>query len=97
VVLRAIAIDPDRRYPHAGGPAYDLRRVAMEMGVGDGRLFLRNALQNLMDDTESDGWDDDERPSDDRLSQAPANDDALPRFSSPRSSSEGDTEETEGQ
>jgi hypothetical protein len=50
-----------------------------------------------MDDTESDGWDDDERPSDDRLSQAPANDDALPRFSSPRSSSDGDTEETEGQ
>jgi serine/threonine protein kinase len=94
VVLRAIAIDPDRRYPHAGGVAYDLRRVVMEMGVGDGRVFLRNALQNLMEDTENEGWGDDELPSDDRLSQAPANDDALPRFASP---SDTDPEEAAGE
>jgi serine/threonine-protein kinase len=83
VLLRAIAIDPQVRYPHAGMLAYDLRRVAMEMGVGDGRVFLRNAMQNLMDDTENDGFavtecDDvsDERP----VSVRAANDGALPSF-----------------
>jgi serine/threonine-protein kinase len=60
VLLRSIAIDPDVRYADAGMVAYDLRRIAMEMGVGDGRVFLRNALQNLMDDTENDGYETEE-------------------------------------
>ena len=35
---------PASRYPHAGALAYELRRVALSMGVGDGRAFLRSAL-----------------------------------------------------
>jgi len=51
IILRAIAIDPDRRYPHAGVLAYELRRAALEMGVGDGRVFLRSAMDSLLDQT----------------------------------------------
>ena len=36
--------DPADRYPNASAMAFDLRRVALAMGVGDGRLFLRRAL-----------------------------------------------------
>jgi serine/threonine-protein kinase len=78
VLLRAIAVDPDRRYPHAGALAFDLRRAAMELGVGDGRVFLRNALRNLFDATECD--DDFETPSMERRVDLPANDGALPCF-----------------
>ncbi len=44
ILERATAPDPKARYPHAGVLAYDLRRVALSMGVGDGRGFLRSAL-----------------------------------------------------
>jgi serine/threonine-protein kinase len=44
ILERATAPDPKARYPHAGVLAYDLRRVALSMGVGDGRSFLRSAL-----------------------------------------------------
>ena len=44
VVDRALEIDPRARYPHAGVLAYDLRREALSLGVGDGRAFLRTAL-----------------------------------------------------
>jgi serine/threonine protein kinase len=47
VVARAIEPDPARRFPHAGVIAYELRRVGMGLGVGDGRVFLRHALQSL--------------------------------------------------
>lgn len=45
IMLRAIAVDPENRYPNACAVAFDLRRVAFAMGVGDGRYFLKSALQ----------------------------------------------------
>ena len=44
VMLRALRIDPAERYPNASAMAFELRRIALSMGVGDGRLFLRRAL-----------------------------------------------------
>lgn len=55
VLDRAVERDPARRFPHAGALAYDLRRVALAMGVGDGRSFLRHAMPNVF---RADGWDD---------------------------------------
>ena len=45
VMQRALAVDPDARYPNACAMAFDLRRVVLSMGVGDGRYFLRKALE----------------------------------------------------
>ena len=45
VMVRALAVDPDARYPNACAMAFDLRRVVLAMGVGDGRYFLRKALE----------------------------------------------------
>ena len=45
VMHRALAVDPDARYPNACAMAFDLRRVVLSMGVGDGRYFLRSALE----------------------------------------------------
>lgn len=45
ILARSLERDPSRRYPHAGALAYELRRVALAMGVGDGRAFLRGALE----------------------------------------------------
>ncbi len=47
VLLRAVQIDPKERYAHAGVFAYDLRKIALKMGVGDGRTFLRRALGEM--------------------------------------------------
>jgi eukaryotic-like serine/threonine-protein kinase len=47
---RATRADPDRRLYDAGRFAYELRRAAMVLGVGDGRVFLRNALVAMMGD-----------------------------------------------
>jgi hypothetical protein len=47
IVSRALERDPAHRFAHAGALAYELRRVAMAMGVGDGRSFLRHALPNV--------------------------------------------------
>jgi serine/threonine-protein kinase len=44
VISRAIDVDPGVRYPNACALATDLRRVALGMGVGDGRYFLRKVL-----------------------------------------------------
>ncbi len=56
ILDRALQIDPRARYPHAGVLAYDLRREAFKLGVGDGRAFLRTLLfemsEGLGDDTE---------------------------------------------
>jgi serine/threonine-protein kinase len=65
IVQRAIAIDPANRYPHAGALAYELRRAAMAMGVGDGRVFLRNAMQTVLEEWPEDDPSNavsDERP-----------------------------------
>ena len=44
IMTRALHVEPQDRYPNATALAFDLRRVALSMGVGDGRLFLRRAL-----------------------------------------------------
>jgi len=48
ILQRALDLDPSKRYPHAGALAVDLRRVALTMGVGDGRPFLRSALSHVL-------------------------------------------------
>jgi serine/threonine-protein kinase len=45
VLNTALQLDPDRRYPHAGAMALDLRRVAASLGVGDLRATLKHQLQ----------------------------------------------------
>jgi serine/threonine-protein kinase len=47
ILARATEVDPARRFPHATAMAYELRRVALPLGVGDGRLFLRSLLAEL--------------------------------------------------
>jgi serine/threonine protein kinase len=47
ILTRALERDPTRRYPHAGTLVFDLRRVALGMGVGDERAFLRTALDRV--------------------------------------------------
>jgi serine/threonine protein kinase len=44
VMERALQVDPGDRYPNASAMAYEMRRIALAMGVGDGRLFLRRML-----------------------------------------------------
>ncbi len=44
VLLRSLQCDPIERYPNASALAFDLRRVALALGVGDGRVFLKRAL-----------------------------------------------------
>jgi serine/threonine-protein kinase len=46
ILGRALALDPADRYPNASRLAYDLQRVTLSMGVGDGRWFLRRALDH---------------------------------------------------
>jgi serine/threonine-protein kinase len=45
VMARALEVDPEARYPNASVLAFDLRRVALSLGVGDGRYFLRSTLE----------------------------------------------------
>ncbi len=47
VLRRALDPDPSKRFPHAGAFAFELRRIALAMGVGDGRVFLRYAVKRL--------------------------------------------------
>ncbi|MBX3230862.1 MAG: serine/threonine protein kinase [Labilithrix sp.] len=46
VLKRALEVDPELRYPNAVALAYDMRRVLLAMGVGDGRYFLRRTLEH---------------------------------------------------
>lgn len=46
LMVRALQCDPAARYPNASALAFDLRRVALALGVGDGRVFLRRALHH---------------------------------------------------
>jgi len=46
VMVRALQLDPADRYPNASAMAFEIRRIALGMGVGDGRLFLRRTLDN---------------------------------------------------
>lgn len=45
VLSRALEISPEARYPNACAMAFDLRRIVLSMGVGDGRYFLRTMLE----------------------------------------------------
>lgn len=45
VMNRCLEVDPEKRYPNAVALAYDLRRVVLALGVGDGRYFLRTTLE----------------------------------------------------
>jgi serine/threonine-protein kinase len=58
ILVRALERDPARRYPHAGAMAYELRKVALAMGVGDGRAFLRTALARAFGEGGADGDED---------------------------------------
>jgi serine/threonine-protein kinase len=44
ILDRTLSRDPHRRQQNAGIVAHDLRTIALKMGVGDTRIFLRNAL-----------------------------------------------------
>jgi serine/threonine-protein kinase len=44
VIDRCLRVDPADRPAHGGVVAYDLRKAALAMGVGDARVFLRSAL-----------------------------------------------------
>jgi hypothetical protein len=48
IVRRALEIDPVARYPHAGAMGYELRKACLSMGVGDGRLFLKHAMSDML-------------------------------------------------
>lgn len=48
ILARALALEPSHRYPDASRFAFDLRRAALSMGVGDGRVFLRSALREVL-------------------------------------------------
>jgi hypothetical protein len=58
VLTRTLERDPARRYPHAGALAFDLRRIALSMGVGDARAFLRAALARAFGEGGADDADD---------------------------------------
>lgn len=49
VLARALELSPSARYPNAGAMAFDLRRISLAMGVGDGRFFLRSTLASEWD------------------------------------------------
>jgi serine/threonine-protein kinase len=58
LIDRAIDRDPARRFPHARALGDELRHIALAMGVGDGRAFLRHALPHAFDDDERTGEHD---------------------------------------
>jgi eukaryotic-like serine/threonine-protein kinase len=45
LITTALSLDPAARHRNATALAYELRRVAFSMGIGDGRFFLRRALE----------------------------------------------------
>lgn len=56
-ITRALAIEPEVRFPNASAMVYELRRIALSLGIGDARFFLRQALdrelkEHLEEDTE---------------------------------------------
>jgi serine/threonine protein kinase len=46
IIYRCLEVNPELRYPNAVALAYDLRRVILALGVGDGRYFLRRTLEH---------------------------------------------------
>ena len=43
-MARALCIEPEGRHPNASALVYELRKIALGLGVGDARFFLRRAL-----------------------------------------------------
>ena len=54
IVDRALEPSPERRYSHTGALAYELRRAAFCLGVGDSRFFLKSLLETELADERSD-------------------------------------------
>jgi serine/threonine protein kinase len=50
VLDRALEPEPKDRFPHAGAMAFELRRAALALGVGDGRMALRSMLAKERDE-----------------------------------------------
>jgi serine/threonine-protein kinase len=50
VMACALAVDPADRYPNASAMAFELRRIALSLGVGDGRAVLRQTLEREFGD-----------------------------------------------
>jgi serine/threonine-protein kinase len=53
ILARSLDVDPRERQAHAGVLAYDLRREALALGIGDARIFLRNALFEMSEGREA--------------------------------------------
>lgn len=53
IMERCLEIDPGLRYPSASALVHELRREALKMGVGDGRYFLRDAVQREYAESEA--------------------------------------------
>lgn len=47
---RAIAVETEGRHPNASAMVYELRRIALSLGVGDLRFFLRRTLDRELKD-----------------------------------------------
>jgi eukaryotic-like serine/threonine-protein kinase len=47
IMLRALDVEPEARFRNVSAMAFELRRLALALGVGDGRYFLRCALERL--------------------------------------------------
>jgi serine/threonine protein kinase len=50
LMLRALAIDPRDRFPSAAAMGFELRRVALNLGVGDLRAVMRSTLESVFQD-----------------------------------------------
>lgn len=50
VMTRALSIETDARYPNATAMIVDLRKIALSLGVGDHRYFLRRVLDRDLRD-----------------------------------------------
>lgn len=48
ILQRALEVEPARRYAEPSRIAFDLRRACLSLGVGDGRVFLRAAMRDLL-------------------------------------------------
>ena len=54
ILDRTLEVEPERRFPHSGALAYELRRVALSLGVGDARFFLKSMLEKELGEERSD-------------------------------------------
>ncbi|MDB4993326.1 MAG: serine/threonine protein kinase [Myxococcaceae bacterium] len=101
IVRRALEIDPVARYPHAGAMGYELRKACLSMGVGDGRLFLKHAMNDMLGapkignrDEEMTSRHESDAPSRERLTDTS---DSEPGASQPDSSDPDETAEMTAQ